>query len=195
MDDLKTRIRPYLSDFRYSHTLAVAEESERICRYLGIDSTNAVIASLLHDITKEMTEEEQLSLCSEMGVDIAPETLDSPKTLHAFSAPALIKKSFPEYADDDILSAVTYHTTGRAKMTVTEMIVYLADVIEPTRQYDSCKKLREYFYSESGNKETKLEQTVLLSLEQTVRHLNENKEHIHIQTVRAYEYLSKELGV
>ena len=190
-DSLRERIRPYMSDYRYRHTLSVAGECERLAIMLGADPEPLIAAAYLHDITKEMPEEEQIALCGQYGIDLDGDTLASPKTLHSFSAPALIKRDFPEYAADDILTAVSFHTTGRACMTLAEKILYLADYIEPTREYDDCVEVRICFYNNPKPPKEALDEAMLLSLKITVRHLLDTGRTVHTQTINAYNDLLK----
>jgi len=191
MYDLKNRIRPYMSESRLSHTLSVAKECERLADIFGIDREPLVIAAYLHDVTKEMPLDEQIQLCRLQGVAIDKEASRSPKTFHAFSAPALIKKDFPEYATDTVLSAVRYHTTGKADMTLYEKLLFLADYIEPTRKYEECQKLREFFYTDTQNVQKRLDRSVLISLRNTLAHLLQKNEPIHPETLNAYNFLIK----
>lgn len=190
MLELEERIKGLMSDYRYRHTLSVADECKRLAALFGIDEKELVTAAYLHDITKELTTDEQLALCDEMGVTIDRDTLNSPKTLHSFTAPALIMRSFPEYATPAVLSAVRYHTTGRADMTLHEKLLYLADYIEPTRQFADCKKLREYFYSSGDDLMTRLDKTLFLSLKYTVNDLVDKGAYVHPETIRAYNALA-----
>lgn len=194
MTELKNKIKKYMSLPRYNHTLSVAEECERLAELFGIDGRNLVIAAYLHDITKDMSEEDQKKLCAEFSATIDDSTLASPKTLHAFSAPFLIKRDFPEYAEDEILEAVRYHTTGKADMSLTEKLLYIADYIEPTRQYEGCKKLREYFYSSKTDLFARLDKTILMSLHNTVDGLTRKKLPIHQETINAYKFLLLNIG-
>ena len=190
MLELEERIKGLMSDYRFRHTLSVAEECKRLASLFGIDEKELVIAAYLHDITKELTTDEQLELCDKMGIGIDKDTLNSPKTLHSFTAPALIMQDFAEYATPAVLSAVRYHTTGRADMTLCEKLLYLADYIEPTRQFEDCKKLREYFYSSGDDLMTRLDKTLFLSLKYTVNDLVEKGAYVHPETIRAYNALA-----
>ncbi len=189
MIDLQKRIRPLMSEYRYNHTLSVVNECSELAKLFGIDERMLVIAAYLHDVTKEIPTAEQLQLCEDIGIAIDECTLNSPNTLHSFSAPALIKRDFPEYAEDTVLSAVRYHTTGRADMTLCEKLLYLADYIEPTRKFEDCKKLREYFYTNTCDIYKKLDDTILLSLKYTISDLLEKGEYIHLETLKAYNTL------
>ncbi|MBR5322275.1 MAG: bis(5'-nucleosyl)-tetraphosphatase (symmetrical) YqeK [Clostridia bacterium] len=194
MFNLEKEIRPLMSNYRYNHTLSVVSECKNLAELFGIDGEKLIASAYLHDITKEMPTDSQLLLCEKMGIEIDKDTLNSPKTLHSFTAPALIMSDFPQYADKEILSAVRYHTTGRANMTLTEKLLYLADYIEPTRKFDECKRLREYFYADTCDIQKRLNDTIVLSLKYTISELLEKKEFIHSQTLECYNSLIKRIG-
>ena len=194
MLELKEKIKEYMSVYRYNHTLSVAEECKSLADLFEIDATNLVCAAYLHDVTKEMSVEDQLQLFAEANVPLDEDTKTSPKTLHSFSAPLFIKKHFPEYANDVILNAIRFHTTARADMTLTEKLLYLADYIEPTRKFEDCKKLREFFYSSKEDKFATLDKAIIISLKNTIDELSREGSYIHKETINAYNYLLKQIG-
>ncbi len=194
MIDLEKMIRPLMSDYRFKHTLSVVDECKNLAKLFGIDEKKLVTAAYFHDITKEMPTEKQLTLCKDIGIEVDADTLNSPKTLHSFTAPALIMRDFSQYADEEILSAVRYHTTGKANMTLTEKLLYLADYIEPTRKFDDCKKLREFFYTNTSDISKKLDDTIILSLKYTISDLLEKGEFIHPRTIESYNSFVKKTG-
>lgn len=189
MKDIKEKIRSFLSDFRFSHTLSVAQECKAICERTGIKNEKIIIAAYLHDISKECPIEEQIKLCEKYGIFLSEDTLSSPKTLHSFSAEAFIKEHLPEFSDEEIFRIIKSHTTGREKMTDEEKILYIADYIEPTRNFEECKTARKYFYSHEKNKRL-LDDTMILCLKQTMAELKEENKHIHEDTIKAYNYLT-----
>ena len=194
MYNIEKEIRNLMSDYRYNHTLSVVKECKDLAKLFGIDEEKLVNAAYLHDITKEMPIEKQLRLCETMGIEVDADTLRSPKTLHSFTAPALIMRDFPQYADKEVLSAVRYHTTGRADMTLTEKLLYLADYIEPTRIFEDCKRTRNYFYTDICDIEKRLNDTIVLSLKYTISDLLEKGEFIHPETIECYNSFVKRTG-
>ena len=153
LSDLAEAVRPYLTEKRYAHTLAVEKEAARLGAIYLPDRVDALRASaLLHDITKKESTEKQLQLCREFGIMTDETDLLSPSVFHAKTAAAVAARDFPDCTDGEILGGIRWHTTGRADMTVFESIVYLADYIEETRTFDDCVRLRRDFYGrlESG---------------------------------------------
>lgn len=198
---LREAVRPYLAEKRYVHTLGVEKEAELLGReYLPERVNELRCAALLHDITKKLSTEEQIALCKRFSIPVDCELLSSPKLFHALTAAALIKADFPEYADDGIVSAVRYHTTGRMNMTTEEAIVYLADYIEENRTFKDCVELRRYFYDRLGeakNDEEKrmaLLSTLVLSFDYTMKALISEGAPIDRNTVDARNFFFGELS-
>lgn len=194
MVELERKIRLLMSDYRFNHTLAVVKECKALAELYDADKESLTISAYLHDITKEMPVNEQLDLCNSVGIKIDKHTLLSPKTLHSFSAPALILKKFPEYATEEVLNCIKYHTTGRAEMTLNEKLLFLADYIEPTRKYDDCILLRKTFYESPDDRHKKLDNTIFLALKFTIADLIENEAYIHPETINAYNHLKAKGG-
>ena len=190
---LREKIRPYLQPKRYMHTLAVEREAERLGKiYLPNDVGRLRAAALLHDITKKLDLSEHLKICCDNDIIVGEHPESEEKLFHSKTAPIIIKRDFDGYYDDEILSAVRWHTTGREGMTVFEMIVYLADYIEETRTFPDCVELRDYFYSEIEKKEKSTEQvlrnTMIISFNMTVKNLIEENGLIDLDTISARNY-------
>ena len=183
-----------MSDYRYNHTLSVVEECKELAKLFDIDGKELVTAAYLHDITKEMSIDDQISLCKEFDSCPDENYLKSPKTMHSYSAVFLIKKDFPEYANENVLAAVKNHTTGREDMSLNEKLLYLADYIEPTRKFDDCKSVRKYFYEPTEDIYKRLDETIFFSLKLTVSSLLKDNEYIHIDTLKAYNRFSEARG-
>lgn len=147
-EDILKVLESELSRFRFEHTLGVAGEAEKIAAIHGIDVKKARFAALLHDATKEFTVSEQLQMLAECGITVEEGMLDCPQILHAVSGSARAVREFG--ASDDIASAIRWHATGRAGMTKLDMVIYLADLTEPTRRFAhdaDTERLRRLAYT------------------------------------------------
>ena len=194
---LAEAVKPYLTDKRYAHTAAVAEEAARLGEIFGFsgdDIRRLRVSALLHDITKLADSKKQLQYCEEFGIILEPEKNVSSSILHGITGAALAVRDFAAYTDADILSGVRWHTTGRHGMTVFEAIIYLADYIEPTRKFDDCKAVRQYFYDRIGgctDEEDRLEvlrDTMIYSFDRTIENLLEDRHIIDSDTICARNY-------
>lgn len=147
LEQLRERVRTVMSDKRYAHTCAVERMAVRLGELYCPDQILPLrAAALLHDITKEETLEKQLQLCKKFDIIVKSGDRLAPKTFHARTAAALIERDFPEFASETVVSAVRRHTTGRAEMSLTDEIIYLADYIDDTRKFPDCVKLRSLFW-------------------------------------------------
>ncbi|MDD6095582.1 MAG: bis(5'-nucleosyl)-tetraphosphatase (symmetrical) YqeK [Clostridia bacterium] len=192
VEKLRERVKPYLTEKRYAHTLGVEREAASLGRLFLPDDINKLrCAALLHDITKKQSAEEQLALCRELGIEPDDEVLAAPKLFHSITGAALAERDFPEYADASVISGIRWHTTGYAGMTMFESIIYLADYIEDTRTFEDCVTLRNFFYlglcaaGSESEKYTVFLKTMVLSFDMTVKNLIEEASLIDRNTVEA----------
>ena len=147
LDALRNEVRRQLSPARFAHTLGVEEAVSRMALlYCPRQTVMLRAAALLHDLTKEYTVEETRQVLVREGIVLAPDEAATPAVWHAITAPSEIEQTYPAWASPALLSAVRWHTTGRARMTLTDAILYLADVIEEGRTYPACVALREQFW-------------------------------------------------
>ena len=197
LNELREKIRPYLKPKRYNHTLAVEEEAARLGEIFIPDDVNRLrAAALLHDITKKLDLSEHLQICSRFDIIVGDHPEKEQKLFHSKTAPAVIREDFEGFYDEDILSAVRWHTTGRENMTVFEALVYLADYIEKTRTFEDCVILRNYFYNEleKGIEDPfeTLRKTMVMSFDMTIRNLMEENGLIDLDTISArYSFVLK----
>lgn len=137
-----TLIKSRLDEYRFKHSLNVAESARELALRYGGDAEKAYTAGLLHDVMKNASQEEQLGVLSEAGIELMPVERANRKLWHAMSGAAYVKFVMG-INDRDIIKAVRYHTTGRAEMTLLEKIVYLADYISAERNYNGVDEMRE----------------------------------------------------
>lgn len=143
-----TLIRSKLSADRFNHSLNVADSAKELALSYGADVDKAYTAGLLHDVMKNASEEEQLGVLSEAGIELMPVERENKKLWHAIAGAAYVK--FVMGIDDrDIIRAVRYHTTGRSGMSLLERIVYLADYISADRNYNGVEDMRRLCKSDS----------------------------------------------
>jgi predicted HD superfamily hydrolase involved in NAD metabolism len=204
IEKLRENVSSVLSEKRMKHVLAVEDMAFRIglLFYRNDSETLNLLraAALLHDVTKELTDEEQLAILSDHSVKPLPEDLASMPTIHALTAALIIPERFPEFADERLIDAVRYHTTGREGMSLIEKIIFLADYIDETRTYPSCVALREEFFgadpaSMSDDERVKhLDRAALASIENTLSYLESKERCIHPLTLAARADLKARIG-
>ena len=199
LDELRGVVLSKLSPKRYRHVAAVEDMVARLCAlYCPGEVMRLRAAALLHDITKELSTEEQVLLCHAYGIPVDGGDLLAPKTLHARTAAAQIPVEYPAFDDPLIVSAVRWHTTGHADMTLTEKLLYLADYIDASRTFQNCVILRRYFWGAGPEGMTDAERaallrdTLLLSYDMTIRDLLDEGTPVAVDTVEARNELLRE---
>lgn len=203
IEKLREKVAAILSEKRMKHVLAVEDMAFRLGLLFFFRDGEALLllraAALLHDVTKELSDEEQLAILRCYSVDPLPEELASMPTIHALTGSLVIKDRYPEFADRRVIDAVRYHTTGRAGMSVFEKIIFLADYIDDTRTYPSCAALRNEFFAakpenmSEGERVRHLDRAALRSIDNTLSYLRANGRTIHPATLEAYDDIKRRL--
>ena len=170
----------YLKHKRIPHVLGTEQEAIRLAERYGADVEKARRAALLHDCTKKLEMAEQLALCAKYGIELDALEQRALKLLHSKTGAAIARDVFG--VDDEIYSAIWYHTTGRAGMTLLEKIIYLADYIEPTRDFPGVDVLRKACYED-------LDKGLLLGLEMSIEEMQRMGNPVHHATVEARDAL------
>lgn len=135
-------VRGHLGDYRFAHSLGVADSAKNLAVRYGADPERAYTAGLLHDVMKDTAKEEQLTLFAEYGVRLLPEEQIAPQLWHAIAGECFARNVL-RLCDEDMLAAIRYHTTGRAGMSLLEKIVFTADFISSDRVYPGVERMRE----------------------------------------------------
>lgn len=192
LDSLRCEVKGMMSEKRFLHVLGVERMAKTLGElYMPNELPTLRAAALLHDITKEYSLEKHLQIYQRCGIMSYDADLCMPKTMHAKTAAALIPELFPSFATDEVISAVRWHTTGRAGMTLSEKIIYLADYIDDTRRFDDCVKLRAMFFDAKPSNMTAdermrhLDKVMIVSFDLTIQGLIQDKMPICRDTVEA----------
>ena len=141
-EDYKQVIKGRMSKKRYVHSVNVAKAARQLAVQYGADVEKAVIAGILHDITKETPYDEQLQIINSNGIMLDDVQRFLPKTWHAISGSLYIKE-YLNIQDTDIINAVRYHTSGRADMSLLEKVIFVADFIGEERNYKGVDIMRQ----------------------------------------------------
>lgn len=181
IDELKEIIRERLSDYRYYHSLCVAQSARELAKRYGANEQKAEVAGILHDAMKESGKKEQLEIIKKAGYSLTPLELSNKKFYHQVSGVAFAK-SVVGIDDEEILSSIRYHTTGRANMTLMEQIIYLADFISADRDYDDVNVMR-------AKVDISKEEGLLYSTRYTIVSVINSGKVLHPDTVDAYNWI------
>ena len=171
-------IRSRLSDYRFRHSLCVAQEAKRLAERYGADADKAYTAGILHDIMKDTPKEVQQQIFAEYAVDLDAVEKRSTTLWHARSGEAFLRYVLG-VTDEEILSAVRYHTTGRAGMSLLEQVLFTADFTSADRNYPDVDVMREYA-------DQSLTKAIRYGVEYTIRDLIEQGRPVHPDTLAVY---------
>lgn len=160
---------------KFEHCLGVEQTAVALAERYGADRDKAGLAGLMHDYTKQQDNER---LAEEYHISYL-----TPKTLHGHTAAAQLKQK-GWITDEEVLNAIKWHTTGRAGMGMLEKIIYIADYMEPHRDFPGVEKLRKLAFEN-------IDKAVLLGLKMSINNIIENKSLIDTDSVQAYNYYRK----
>ncbi len=180
LEELEAEVVALLNPNRVAHVLGCRDCAVELARLYGEDGTDAARAGLLHDITKAIDGPLQLTLCAEYGIVLDTFSRAYPKTLHALTGSLVAERIFGE--NENVVSAIRHHTTGRANMTLLEKIIYIADYVERNRNFPGVEEMRAMAYKN-------LDKALLMGLESAVAHVNRQGQGLAPATLEALEYL------
>ena len=175
----------YLDPKRIDHVMGCEYEAMQLAKRWGEDPELAAEAGILHDITKRLGVEEQLQLCEKYAILNTEEEIANPQTLHAKTGAALSADVFGVSAA--VRDAIRWHTTGKPDMTLLEKILWLADYIEPTRDFKGVEKARALAYDD-------LDAALYEGLRHTVDHLIKKGKQPLKDTAEAANWYEERLG-
>ena len=181
LEILKTRLTPQ----RLYHSICVAEQAKHLAEKFGGDSEKAYTAGLVHDIMRYEPVDKMLELIENDGQNLTESEKNVTVTLHAIAGEVYLRKEL-NVTDKDILSAVRWHTTGKEDMSLLEKIIYVADLTSEDREYPDILEVR-------AMAEESLEKTCLRGLSFTIEDNARKCRPIHIDTVKAYNYLAERI--
>lgn len=161
-EELKAESLALHKQKRVPHVIGCSETAAELAKLYGVNEEDAARAGILHDVTKALDGTEQLRLCERYGMIISDFERQYTKLLHAVTGAAVAKYVFGE--NEAVCQAIRWHTSGRAGMTTLEKILYIADYMEPNRDFPQVEELRKLAYED-------LDRAVLMGLEMTVEHL------------------------
>ena len=165
---------------RIPHVMGVEEEAVKLAQRWGADPELARRAGILHDCTKYYELPEQMDICEEYGVRLDALEQKAVKLLHSKTGACIARGVFGQ--PDAVYDAIFWHTTGKADMTTLEKVLYIADYMEPNRDFDGVERLRHLAY-------TDLDKAMLLGVEMTIQEMQQRQVPIHTNTLQARDWL------
>ena len=143
LQQMKARLAKDLPAKRLAHSLGVYETAIKLAKLYGVDEQKAAIAGMLHDSGRQIPKSDFIAKCAELGIALDEIEKAQPILIHAKLGVYYAEHEFG-VKDPEILSAIRYHTTGAAHMTPLSMVIYLADLVEPHRDFPGVDTMRAY---------------------------------------------------
>ena len=179
--EIRKKLKKVQDKDRYEHTKGVMYTAGCLAMAYGYDMQKAMLAGLLHDCAKCIPNKKKLKMCSQHHIPVSEFEQEHPFLLHA-KLGAYVAKAKYDVTDENILSAITWHTTGKPEMTLLEKIVYIADYIEPKRdKAPNLAIVRKLAFQD-------LDECMYKILGDTLAYLEENPKDIDNATKDAFLY-------
>jgi len=190
MKKIKKYLKKHLTKERYQHTLGVAYTAAALAMKYNQDTSNtnlvkrAQLAGMLHDCAKCMSDEKKLHICDKNHIPCSHIEAQHPYLLHGKVGAYIARTKFKIH-DEDILQAITWHTTGRPNMSLLEKIIFIADYIEPSRKpVPELDLIRKLAFED-------IDKTMEKILSNTLKHLKDKNVPVDVMTQTTYEIYKK----
>lgn len=177
LEILKKRLTPQ----RLYHSICVAEQAKHLAEIHGGDAEKAYTAGLVHDILRYESAEKMIEIIENDGQTLTDLEKKIVFTLHAVAGEVYLRTVL-NVTDGEILSAVRWHTTGKENMSHLEKIIYVADLTSEDRKYPDVNEVR-------AMAEESLDKALMRGLSFTIEDNAKKYRPIHIDTLKAYNYL------
>lgn len=182
----RKQLKSKLDTMRYEHSVSVSYTCIALAMRYGFSLEKAELAGLLHDCAKRYTDNELIARCQKHGLSLTESELKAPAVIHAKYGAWMARNKFG-IQDEEILSAIQCHTTGKPGMGILDKILYIADYIEPRRyKADNLPQIRRMAYED-------LDQTMYAILKGTLEYLQRKGGCIDPMTLQAYEYFKAQM--
>ncbi len=178
---MKDKLKKELSEKRYKHCLGVRDEAVKLAEKYGADIKKAEVAGLLHDCAKGLDIDEQIRQCEKYKMALDDITLKCKAVIHAPLGAKIAKEEYG-IEDEEILEAIRSHTVAKENMSLLDRIIYVADMIEPMRDFDGVEKLRKAAYKD-------IDEAFIMGMRQSIVHNAEKNKIIHPDTISAWNYI------
>ncbi|EES51309.1 UNVERIFIED_ORG: phosphohydrolase [Clostridium botulinum] len=180
IEEIKLYLKENLNSNRYNHTLGVVETAKKLAEVNKISIEKAEIAALAHDVAKNLSLQKMQSIIEKNNIELTNTEKENSNLWHSIIAPIEARNKL-KIDDEDILDAVRWHTTGKENMSILTKIIYIADMIEPGRDFPGVEKIRQTTFEN-------LDEGVLLGLTESMKDLLNRNLIIDLNTIKARNY-------
>ena len=182
IERIKKDLKELLSDYRYEHSLRVGETSKELAHIYHIDEEKAYLAGLIHDIAKEFTKEQNEAIMKRNRQTIDKE--ENPRINHAIVGAVYAKEKY--HLDEEIIHAISSHTIGDIPMSTLDKIVFVADKIEPGKNYPKIEEERQLA-------KENLDKAIILCIENNHQKLMKEKKKVAPKSIEVLNNLKNNL--
>lgn len=177
LEEMKEKLKNALSHKRFVHSVNVMNVAVQLAQRYSFDTGKASEAGLLHDCARDIRGEDAFKLCEKYRIEIGIIGRRQPELLHG---PLGSKVAMMEYGitDTDILEAIHWHTTGCDNMSLLAKIIYIADYIEPGRNFPGVDEVRHLAFND-------IDRAMIVALDRTIKYVMIKGALIHPDTVNA----------
>jgi len=187
IDEMRRTLSTILTPYRFSHSLKVMEASIRLAEKYGADTEKAAIAGLVHDCAKDMKKDTIIPACEKYGIIVDDIEREQPQLLHGKIGAHMAKELFGIQCPE-ILSAIADHTMGRPGMDKLSSIVFVADYVEDSRDFEGVDDIRKAA-------DESLEKAIVTGIDNTIRHILARGQLLHPQTVSTRNWALRQLSM
>lgn len=175
LEQILEKLSSALTEKRYIHSLSVAEIAVKMAKHYGVDDKKIYVAGLLHDCGKFCKGDIAREFAQRIGYEPDEIELLQPGLLHGIIGEHIARQDYG-IKDPEILKSIKWHTTGRPGMSVFEKIIYIADYIEPNRNFADIEAMREEAFRN-------LDRCIVLCADSTIRYVTDKGYLLHPRTV------------
>lgn len=181
INEMEEYLKESLIEKRFNHVLRVRDMAKVLAKHYEIDEYKAEIAALGHDVAKNMKLEELKKIINENNILLTEDEENTPELWHAMVAPIICKEIF-KIEDEEVLSAMRWHTTGKTNMSNLDKIIYIADMVELGRRFSGVEEIRKSAFED-------LNKGVLDGLTHSIKYLLDNNLLVNTKSIEARNYL------
>nr|WP_312289398.1 bis(5'-nucleosyl)-tetraphosphatase (symmetrical) YqeK [Clostridium chromiireducens] len=147
IEEIKAYLKTNLMEKRYTHILGVADTAKKLAKLNGISEEKAEIAGLAHDVAKNLKVDTMKEIMEKNNIILSEVEQNNANLWHSIIADIVAKDKLG-IEDEEILDAVRWHTTGKEDMSTLTKIIYIADMIEPSRKFEGVEDIRKLTFED-----------------------------------------------
>ncbi len=175
--EMKNQLRQMIDEARFSHTMGVVACARELAGLHGANVTQAELAALLHDCARCLSGRELLAIALAQGLPVDELEREIPDLLHGRVGACFARTKFG-INDREVMRAIELHTLGAPEMGLLDKIIFVADMVEPGRQFPGVERLRQLVRQD-------LDLALLDCFDTTIRYVLEKQQYIHPRSIIA----------